>query len=546
MDIVKEEIKKIRRIYSLAITFMLFLYAPLELFFNNMDEFWYDITLLLPTMLVVFIVTCLIGNLLLLFAEKYSKKVFCFLTVACIIVYIGTYIQGNFLVKNLPALDGSFIDWNAYSYERIKSAILWIGLVIVACLLIKLIGIKKFLIGGKILLTCLTCMLLITLITVAITNHGFSRKHNSVASVKNLYEFSESQNFIILLLDAADGETLNEMFMENPEYQDVFEDFTFYRDAMGVYSFTKHSIPFILSGDWYENDEPFGEYLTKAYGGSDFLESLETQNYKMGIYEEELVPDSDVYDRFDNVLPYQYGTNNYFEFVKWNIQMTGFRYAPYELKRFCFVDPEAFKQLKIAPEEAACYTADDREFYKMVLEDEITYTDSNVFKFMHIHGAHLPWELDSDVELSENATYKTEMEACITITEAYLDKLKEAELYDDAVIIVMADHGYKVGDDIGRWRQNPVLLIKGAGEKHAMEISDAPISYVDLQDAYSRLMSGQTGEDIFDYKEGDSRERRFLLYEYNVESPMYEYIQSGKVGDRDTLLPTGRIYELQK
>ena len=110
----------------------------------------------------------------------------------------------------------------------------------------------------------------------------------------------------------------------------------------------------------------------------------------------------------------------------------------------------------------------------------------------------------------------------------------------------MADHGYKVGDDIGRWRQNPVLLIKGAGEKHAMEISDAPISYVDLQDAYSRLMSGQTGEDIFDYKEGDSRERRFLLYEYNVESPMYEYIQSGKVGDRDTLLPTGRIYELQK
>lgn len=542
----KKEERSARWIYTAAITFMLLFYAPLELFFNNMDEFWYDITLLLPVMFMVFLVSCLAGNFILLFFERHNERIYHFLMAVCALVYVGAYIQGNFLVKNLPALDGSPIDWSAYPYERIKSAVLWIALTAAVCVLIKLFGIRKFINGGKILLAGMTCMLLITLVTVGVTNHGFSRKYNSVASVKNLYEFSENQNFIILLLDAADGETFNERLEANPEYQDVFDDFTFYRDAMGVYSFTKHSIPFILSGDWYENDEPFEAYLTKVYGGSDFFASLEEQNYKLGIYEEELMPDSEIYDRFDNVLPYQYGTSNYFAFIRWNIQMTGFRYAPYELKRFCFVDPDAFKNLKNAPEEAACYTADDREFYRMVQESTISYTDSNVFKFMHIHGAHQPWELNAEVEISGDATYETEMDACVTITKAYLEKLKEAGIYDDSVIIVMADHGYKVGDYDGKWRQNPILLVKGAGEKHDLEISDAPVSFVDLQEAYRRLMEGVTGTDIFDYKEVDSRERRFLLYEYNVESPMYEYIQSGKVGDRDTLLPTGQVYELEQ
>ncbi|MCD7726097.1 MAG: hypothetical protein LUI12_11220 [Clostridiales bacterium] len=546
MDSEKKEEKSTRWIYSVAITFMLLFYAPLELFFDNMDEFWYDYTLLLPVMFGVFVASCVAGNFILFLFERYNRKIYHFLMAACILIYVGTYIQGNFLVKNLPALDGSPVDWNAYPYERIKSAILWIGLIVAMCVMVKSIGIYKLLKGGRILLACMTCVLFITLVTVAITNQGFSRKYNSTASTKNLYEFSENQNFIILLLDAVDGEAFNQKLEENPEYLDVFQDFTYYRDAMGVYSFTKHSIPFILSGDWYENDEPFSDYLAEVYGGSDFFADLEAQNYKLGIYEEELMPDSEIYDRFDNVLPYEYGTNNYFAFIRWNIQMTGFRYAPWELKRFCFVNPDEFKDLKNEPDEASCYTADDIEFYKMLQESEISYTSSNVFKFMHINGAHLPWELNGNVELSEDATYETEIESCITITQAYLEKLKEAEIYDDAVIIVMADHGYKVGDNVGEWRQNPLLLIKGAGEKHDLEISDAPISYVDLQEAYSRLMAGGTGTDIFDYKEGDYRERRFLLYEYNVESPMYEYIQSGKVGDRDTLLPTGQVYELDE
>ena len=33
---------------SLTFCFMIFLYAPLELYINNVDEFWYDVYLLFP------------------------------------------------------------------------------------------------------------------------------------------------------------------------------------------------------------------------------------------------------------------------------------------------------------------------------------------------------------------------------------------------------------------------------------------------------------------------------------------------------------------
>ena len=33
---------------SLTFCFMIFIYAPLELYINNVDEFWYDVYLLFP------------------------------------------------------------------------------------------------------------------------------------------------------------------------------------------------------------------------------------------------------------------------------------------------------------------------------------------------------------------------------------------------------------------------------------------------------------------------------------------------------------------
>lgn len=69
------------------------------------------------------------------------------------------------------------------------------------------------------------------------------------------------------------------------------------------------------------------------------------------------------------------------------------------------------------------------------------------------------------------------------------------------------------------------FLLKGKNESHDYTVSEAPISYDDLQEAYSRLLDGATGEDVFDYKEGDERQRRYLYFEYEHEEILEEYFQ---------------------
>lgn len=181
-------------------------------------------------------------------------------------------------------------------------------------------------------------------------------------------------------------------------------------------------------------------------------------------------------------------------------------------------------------------------FLENVLNSRMTFTKDKVFKFIHLEGAHVPYQYDKNVNLIENGTYDQNIEACITIASEYLNKLRSNNTYSNSVIIIMADHGYN-GMTSTEGRQHPFLLVKGLNESHEMVVNHAPISYDDLQLAYKRLLSGNNSDEIFDYKEDDQRERRFLFYRYLEEDHMEEYVQHGRADDLTTLIPTGRVFE---
>lgn len=105
----------------------------------------------------------------------------------------------------------------------------------------------------------------------------------------------------------------------------------------------------------------------------------------------------------------------------------------------------------------------------------------------------------------------------------------------------MSDHGYNWSEVDGR--QNPFLMIKGIGETHPMQISEAPISFTDMQTAFDRLLDGKKSDQIFDWKEGDERERRYLRHVYGEEWHLEEYMQKGKAADTASMYPTGRVFD---
>lgn len=527
--------------------FMLLVYSPIELYFTNKDEFWFDFELLFWPMFFTFLLFLLISSIILFLIFKYSRRLYNVLNVFVFSAFISAYIQGNFLVKNLPPLDGREIEWNQYPAEQIKSRILWVSVIIITVVLVKIIAIDKFYKLVKYVSVFSVLMLTITVISVGIMNNGFASKPNMSVTENNQFEMSDDTNFVILLLDAVDAAAWENIAEEHPEYRKVLRNFTYFSNAMGAYSFTQCSIPYILSGEWFENEESFEDYSKKAYQESALFRNLQNHGYQMNLYEEEVVLNDEDFYKFHNILPNEKGVNSWTSFIRWQIQMTGFKYAPFDLKKICFVNPDAFKMLRIPAEGCELFTSSNRKFYDHILNDNITFTSERQFKFIHISGAHLPFQYDKDVNIIENGSYEGNLEASMTITEAYLEKLKEAGVYDNSVIIIMADHGFNWENmDDTLHRQNPILFIKGINEQHEFHESEIPISWEDLQEAYQELLEGKDSMSVFEWEEGDLRKRRYLYYEYNKEEKMFEYIQSGHAREYDTFRPTGKIYEEEK
>ncbi len=531
-------------VLSFAASFLLFIYAPMDLYCSNKREFWFDAFKLIPVILVLFTIM-LVGSIFVFFLIYIiSKKAYKVAVALYFIAYFATYIQGNFLVSNLPALDGTEVDWSSYVGQRLATIILWVVVIAIVICMIKLKGYKFFEKASQIVGLFITGMLFLTLITIVIMNNGFEKKLNLYASIKNEYLYSEDKNYVILVLDALDAGSFNDVLEEHPEYREVLADFTYYRNTMGAYPYTMNSLPFILSGDWYENDEPFDEYNVNAYKNSPIMSGLENEGYILGMYEEELpVSDESMY-KFDNTCnSSKISSKEFFLFSVREIQLIGYRYAPFDLKRFCGATGTDFNLFRGDGDEYPIFRANNTSYYNRLQESEISLIEDKCFKFIHIEGAHVPFVYDKDVNVIENGTYEDNIQASMTITEAYLNKLKESGVYDNSVIIVMADHGYAHMSAVGR--QDPILFIKGIDEAHdSMLVSDAPISYDDLQEAYIGLLNGKMGTDVFFYKEGDERQRRFLYYDSESKN-ITEYISNGYSSDDAALVPSGVVFEAE-
>ena len=541
-----------------AISFLLFLYAPVDLYCSNIDEFWFDFDVLLRMATMMFGISLVTLTLLYLLAAWIHPYFYRIGLAVGLAVLLITYVQGNFLVGNLPVLDGTSISWEDYSTLRTESVILCIVVLTIVALLFLLL--KKQLFGKACMYisACLSLMLLVTAITEVLGSEALEPKLKLQISTKNEFVMSGKQNFLIFMLDAADSREFSYLLEQNPEYRDIFADFTYYENTVGAYSCTRYAVPYILSGKWYECDTSFEEYMEDLYDKSPLIEELENRNYRIGLYEPDLHAQNNDVLRFDNIFEAEFKVKSYFGMARQELKLVGYRYAPYWLKKYCVLKQAAFDEQLEAGEGSGEITAsmENRVFLDHLNAGGITVDDTeNSFKFIHLEGAHSPYVYDAEVNIIDESqgTYAQNMEASVTLAERYLSALKKSGTYDNTAIIVMSDHGFNQDIDNADMGDNPfmrqcgLLLIKGVGEKHdTMQISEAPVSYEDLQEAYRRLLDGAWSDTVFDCREGDHRDRRYLWYAVTDEDYLVEYQQTGYASDLSTMIPTGREFRWTK
>ena len=105
---------------ALALTygFMLMVYAPLEIYFTNKNEFWFDLYGILWIDLLAALGIFAIVYLGLILGRAIHEKLYRFLFAAGSVFVMELYIEGTFLARELPILDGRKVEWQKYAERR--------------------------------------------------------------------------------------------------------------------------------------------------------------------------------------------------------------------------------------------------------------------------------------------------------------------------------------------------------------------------------------------------------------------------------------------
>ena len=530
-----------------AVAVLWMAYSPIMLYLGNTREFRFDFYSILPAVGVMTLTGLLTGWLVYFIARRISPKLYVFLCGLGLAFLVISYIQGSFFSDHLPPLDGRDFDWSLYGPQKLQSLALILCVILIVILLYKKLGRNAFL-----RLSCMISAVMILIMTVSAVNlgiqkKGFEKKRSASVTQQEIFTMSSEKNVIFFMIDAVDSGLFRELMeTEDPEYREYFEDFTYFPNTVGSYTYTSHAVPFILTGQWYENQEEFEVFETRAMNESPLFHTLEEQGYRLGLYEDQLTYEDDGIYRFENVMDDHYRLDSIGEYARQSFFMTWFQYMPYPLKPLLSHEDmfENIQHRDLGTRDP--FVGNNIWFYQKMKTDDFTFTEQPVFRFIHLEGAHVPFHFDKEVnEIStEDGSYAQNIQASITIVHAYLEKLKQAGIYEDSAIVVLSDHGFTYLDEVDglKGRSNPLLLFKGFGESHAMEISEQPLSHVDLQQMYQRLLAGKSSKELSDLSENEPRERRFLGFNFEVEELIYEYVQKGYAHDFDAMEATGEVY----
>ncbi len=532
---------------SIALCFMLSVFAPLETFFTNETEFWFSLFQLLPLLLMTFVISAVLVTAIFFFLQKSKLSMYIYSGIFCILLYL--YIQGNYIPRNYGVFDGVDIEWDSFPlYATLSIALLLIFLALFILVVVKVK--EKIFSIGKVVCIVLILTQVVTIGTLYIQSISSDKSapNNTVVTTEGMLDLSDDHNILVFILDAFDSTYMQEVIdgKEKIEYKDTFSDFTYYPDTLGTYATTRTALPYILTGVWYENQKPYVDYVRDAHEESGLYPLLKENNYSVGVYTSPNYVGSD-YDMYTNIEEGEYQIGSYLSFAAKVYKLVAFNYMPHQLKSLFYFDMDELGDLKVLSDGKEVFSSDVVSFYSCFTRDRVSLSEANnCFKVYHLYGVHPRYTFDETLTEDRSKTYDVydEVAGNFRLMDMFMDELKEKGIYDNTTIIIMADHG-----QLGVYHQNPLFMIKNADEHHEFTVSQEPMSYEYLSDIFTAVASGDKVDEEFIktcYK--NDPERRFIYYLWertwnkDYMPSMTEYVVDGHANDPDNLVRTGKHY----
>ncbi len=522
--------------------FTMCIFGPLELYFTNIDSLWFSatdviISIILPSALV-FIIIC---GLYIFLDEKYKMN----FIVLIFSIALGLYIQGNFMNINYGVLDGNNIPWEKYTLWAIANVIIWIIIIIMPFIL------KKFkpTIFQRIVPVLSYVIILVQVVTIGVLSITIKKDDDMsqyFLSQNNMLELSVNKNIVIFVLDTFDDVLFKEIIEGDSSYTEKLEGFTYFENSVGSYSTTKGALPFILTQRYYKNEEPYTDYIKKAYSETNFYRELYENNFDIQLLTSNGFVDNRQNDIISNIEKSSLKVLSRNKLAIKLYRFTAYRYMPHILKKYFWFYSGDFDELKDSRSVIQPFSNDNILFYNKLINDNIKLNDKkNAFRFYHLDGVHPPYNTNENLERVDNAKAIDKAKGALNIVYEYMRQMKDTGIYDNSTIIIMADHGFPN-------MSNPIFLMKQSKCNSGFYINDKPVSHNNLHASIMNELNldyADYGSSVFeDNKKEVHNERKFMYYNWDDSwdkkylPEIYEYEVSNESNKIEDFYLTDNIY----
>ena len=521
-------------LFSFAFSFMLCIFAPIELFLTNENEFWFSLVDILPGFVLIF--------LLLLFLLVFSgilvpdsKRRYLFAFICSL--YFALYLQGSFLFNGVGLLNGAAIKWADFKLQMIINLLIW--MIIFLCIYFFIFKYKeKALSFCKKIIIVIIGIQIITLFVYPLVKNGEEINKNNYFSESKQFDISKKNNTIVFVLDCFDSSIFKSLIETNGVFvNNSFKDFTYYSNVVGGATRTKYAIPFIFTGKTNKEDISYLDYLQKEFSEAELIKTLKQQKINSRIYTIVDYIDSRQTDAFKNIVSSKRKCNNHLGLTTTFFKLIAFKYSPVFAKRFFWIYTNDFNKYSAASIDDYPYELDDVNFYKKLKEKKLNLVNEEVFRFYHLLGPHPPYTMN---ENGDRVTlgYSSELQQAIgslKIVQEYLSQLKEIGCYDNSEIYIIADHGSRGIE------QNPLFLMKERSVQKKFELNDIALSYDSLSEWITKSLRKEKIS-FENYNKAGKRRFFYVQAETNKITQLVEFASKGHASDMKGFTETGVVF----
>ena len=475
--------------------------APFEIVAGNLDALSYSLAdvawILALAVAAAVVVVALILSL-------FRGKAFWALAIIAIAGGLCFWVQAMFLNSGMPVMNGTPIDyWGQHRTMMIVSALVWVvilgGAVFAFIRKPKLTRTVGLVLAGA----------LIIIQGVGVATLFGKDDSNVFVTEDGLFDVNTGRgDVVIFVLDHFDTKFMYGVQEQFPEALAELEGFTWYTDDSGMMVPTLFAVPYMLTGNAPVAGQDIHEYYRTRYLESTLLDDLRSTGYTLGLYTSDLQESYFTAEEVDELFAAK--TVNVHGLDKLSISKSGavkiliraalFRDMPWILKQPFWFYTDALNQ-RVLNMDTVSYDAEgnmilgDPSQTPYIIDDVLRKTELEAFglsvangigsvKFIHFNGSHLPFTMDlAGNRVPQDSVSQVEQTAgALMIVGEYLRMMKELGAYENATIIITADHGdWVASHDLPTMVSCPVMLVKQKGDTWAeLRTSDKQISHANM------------------------------------------------------------------